>query len=142
MHIQFKTLMFYSMLEEQLQKRLRLKKSTISLPVAIETLGSLLGPRSESDLTIDLYFGSTLIANMDESGRRINFNLLNKSVISLSASIGASGSPLGPHPERDLATKLHSGSTPIVIKDESNHRISFRGLQEIDNITTRGDQGI
>jgi hypothetical protein len=79
---------------------------------------------------------------MDESDRRISFNILNNFVISLSAAIGASGSPLGPHPERDLATDLHSGSTPITIKDESNRRIRFRWLQEIYNITTRSDQGI
>jgi hypothetical protein len=39
-------------------------------------------------------------------------------VISLLATIGASDSPLGPYSERDLATYLYSGSTPIAIKDE------------------------
>jgi hypothetical protein len=63
---------------------------------------------------------------MDESNHRISFNRLNKSAISLSAAIGASGSTLGPRPEKDLATDLYSVSTPIDIKDESNHRISFR----------------
>jgi hypothetical protein len=63
-------------------------------------------------------------------------------VISLSAVIGASGSPLGPHLESDLATDLYSGSTPIAIKDESNRQISLRELQEIYNITIRGDQDI
>jgi hypothetical protein len=53
---------------------------------------------------------------MDESGRRISFNLLTKSVISLSTMIGASDSPLGPHPERDLATNLHYSSIPIATK--------------------------
>jgi hypothetical protein len=101
-----------------------------------------LGPHSESDLVTDLNSGSTPIAIMDESNHQVDFNCLNKSVISLSAVIGALSSPLGPRPERDLAIDLYSGSTPIVIKDESNHRISFRRLQEIYNITTRGDQGI
>jgi hypothetical protein len=32
----------------------------------------------------------------EKSNRRINFNSLNKSVISLSVMIGALGSPLGP----------------------------------------------
>jgi hypothetical protein len=63
---------------------------------------------------------------MDESDHRISFNLLTKSVISLSAVIEASGSPLGPCPERDLATDLYTDSTPIAIKDESNRRIRFR----------------
>jgi hypothetical protein len=53
---------------------------------------------------------------MDESGYQISFNSLNKSVISLSAVIGALGSPLGPHPESDLEIDLYSGSTPIAIK--------------------------
>jgi hypothetical protein len=79
---------------------------------------------------------------MDESDRRIIFNLLNKSAISLSAAIEASDSPLGPCLERDLTTDLYSGSTPIAIKDEFNHQIRFRRLQKIYNITTRGDQGI
>jgi hypothetical protein len=65
-----------------------------------------------------------------------------KYVTSLSAATGASGSPLGPNPERDLATYLYYGSTPIVIKDEFNHQIRFTRLQEIYNITIRGDQGI
>jgi hypothetical protein len=34
---------------------------------------------------------------MDESGHQINRNSLKKSVTSLSAMIGAFGSPLGPH---------------------------------------------
>jgi hypothetical protein len=42
----------------------------------------------------------------------MSFNNLIKSVISLSATIGALGSPLGPYPESDLATDLYSGSTP------------------------------
>jgi hypothetical protein len=68
---------------------------------------------------------------MGVSDYRININPLNKSVISLSAVIGASGSPLGLHSERDLATDLHSGSTPIAIEDGSNYRISFKQLQKI-----------
>jgi hypothetical protein len=102
-----------------------LKKSTTSLPAVIESLGSPLGPHPESDLATDLYSGSILIANMDEFDHQINFNLLTKSTISPSVAIGASGSPLESHPKRDLATDLHSGSTLIAIKDESNHCIRF-----------------
>jgi hypothetical protein len=142
MHIQFRTLMFHSMPEEQLQEYIHLKKFTTSLPTMIRALGSLLGPHPESDLFTDLYSGSTPIAIMDKFDRRISFNLLSKSVISLSAVIGASGFPLEPHPERDLATDLHFGSTLIAIKEESNRRIRYMQLQEIYNITTRGDQGI
>jgi hypothetical protein len=53
---------------------------------------------------------------MDMSDYQISFNSLNKSVISLSAVIGALGSPLGPHLESDLETDLYSVSTPIAIK--------------------------
>jgi hypothetical protein len=49
---------------------------------------------------------------MDKSSLRISFSLLNKSAISLSTTIGVSGSPLGPRPERDLATNLYFFSTP------------------------------
>jgi hypothetical protein len=94
----------------------RLKKSTTSLSAAIGVLGSPLGSHPESDLVTDLYSGSTPIANMDRSDYQINFNSLNKSVISLSAEIGALGSPLGPHPESDLETDLYYGSTRIAIK--------------------------
>jgi hypothetical protein len=142
MHIQFRTLIFHSSPKEQLQERLRLKKSATSLPVAIETLSSPLGTHPESDLPTDLYSGSTPISIMDESDRRISFNLITKCAISLLAVIGALCSPLEPRPERDLATDLYSGSTPIVIKDESNRRIRFIRLEEIYNITTRSDQGI
>jgi hypothetical protein len=142
MHIQFRTLTFYSKPEEQLQEHLRLKKSVTSLPMVIGALGSPLGPHPESDLATYLYSTSTPIANMNESDCRINLNLLTKSTISLSVAIGASRSPLRPRPERDLGTDLYSVSTPIAIKDESNHRIRFRRLQEIYNTTTRGDQGI
>jgi hypothetical protein len=93
-----------------------LKKSVTSLSAAIGALGSPLGPNLESDLETDLYSGSTLIANMDKSDCQISFNSINKSVISLSAAIGALGSSLGPHPESDLETSLYSGSTPIAIK--------------------------
>jgi hypothetical protein len=116
MSIQFKTLTFYSRPEEQLQERLRLKKFATSLSAVFGALGSPLGPHSESDLVTDLYSGCTPIANMDESDCQINFNSLNKSVISLSAVIEALGSPLGPHPESDLETDLYSASTPIAIK--------------------------
>jgi hypothetical protein len=115
-------------LEEKLQQHLRLKKSVTSLPTTIRALDSILGPHSKSDLPTDPYSVSTPIANMDESDCRINFNLLNKSVISLSVVIEASGSPLGLCPERDLATDLYSDSTPIAIKDEFNRWIRFRWL--------------
>jgi hypothetical protein len=82
-------------------------------------LDSPLGPHPENDLVTDLYSGSTPIANMDRSGCQISFNSLNKSVISLSAVIGALSSPLGPHPESDLETDLYSASTPIAIKTSS-----------------------
>jgi hypothetical protein len=59
MHIQFRTLTFHSMLEEQLQERLRLKKSVTSFLAAIEALCSSLGPHPESDLPTDLYSIST-----------------------------------------------------------------------------------
>jgi hypothetical protein len=115
MHIQFRILTFHSRPEEQLQEYLHLKKSTTSLSVTIGPLGSHLVPPPESDLAIDLYYGSTPIANMYESDHQISFNLLNKFVISLSGVIGASGSLLGPCPEKDLATNLYYGSTPIAI---------------------------
>jgi hypothetical protein len=92
-----------------------LKKSATSLSAIIRALGSPLGPHPESDLVTDLYSDSTPIPNMDRSGCQISFNRLNKSIISLSATIGALGSPLEPHPESDLETDLYSGSTPIVI---------------------------
>jgi hypothetical protein len=88
-----------------------LKKSATSLSAAIGALGSPLGPHLESDLVTDLYSVFTLIANMDRSGYQISFNSLNKFVISLSAAIGALGSPLGPNSESDLETDLYSGST-------------------------------
>jgi hypothetical protein len=119
-----------------------LTESAISLSSMIRALGSPLGPHPESDLPTDLYSGSTSIAIMDESDRRISFNLLTEFVISLSAVIRASDSPVGPRPERDLATYLYTGSTPIAIKDESNCRIRFRRLQKVYNITIRSDQGI
>jgi hypothetical protein len=93
-----------------------LKKSATSFSVTIEALGSPLGPHLESDLETDLYSGSTPIANMDRSDCQISFNSLNKFIISLSAAIGALGSPLGPHPESDLETDLYSSSTLIAIK--------------------------
>jgi hypothetical protein len=45
---------------------------------------------------------------MDESGRWIIFNLLNKSMISLSMMIRASGSSLGPHLKRDLVIYIYT----------------------------------
>jgi hypothetical protein len=116
-----------------------LTESVISLSVVIDALDSLLGPHPESDLPTDLYLGSIPVAIMDKSDCWMSFNLLTESVISLSAVIGALSSPLGSHPERDLATDLYSASTPIVIKDESNHRIRFRRLQKIYIITIRSD---
>jgi hypothetical protein len=99
---------------------------------------SPLGPYPECDLAIDLYSGSTPIANMDESGHRISFNSLKKFTISLSAVIGALGSPLGPHLESDLATDLYSVSTPIAIKTSpiaesvsDNFKKSITSLQEV-----------
>jgi hypothetical protein len=111
MHIQFRTLMFHSRLEEQLQQRLYLKKYVTSLSAVIRALGSPLEPHPKSDVATDLYSDYTLIAIIDESDRRISFNHLNKSAISLSATIEASDSLLGPRPERDLVTDLYSGST-------------------------------
>jgi hypothetical protein len=142
MCIQFIILTFYSRSEEQQKECLHLKKSATSLPAviaimdesdrqinfnslkksatslstAIGALGSPLRPHPESDLVTDLYSSSTPIANMDRSSCQINFNSLNKSVISLSAAIRALGSPLGPHPESDLETDLYSSSTLIAIK--------------------------
>jgi hypothetical protein len=65
-----------------------------------------------------------------------------KSASSLPTTIRALGSPLGLHPERDLAINLYSGSTPIARYDESNHRISFKQLQEFYNIAARCNQGM
>jgi hypothetical protein len=93
-----------------------LKKSMTSLSVAIGALDSLLEPHPESDLVTNLYSGFTPRANMNRSGCHISFNSLNKSIISLSAVIGALSSPLGPHPESDLETNLYYVATPIVIK--------------------------
>jgi hypothetical protein len=93
-----------------------LKKSATSLSVMIGALDSALVSHPKSDLETYLYSSSTLIANMDMLGCQISFNSLNKSVISLSAVIGALGSPLGPHPESDLEIDLYSVSTPIAIK--------------------------
>jgi hypothetical protein len=130
MSIQFRTLTFYTRPEEQLQKRLHLKKFTTSLPVTIGALGSSLGPHSKSDLATDLYSDSTPIANMDESDHWIIINSLKESVTSLSMAIGALGSPLVPYLESGLATYLYSGSTLIVIMDESGRQISFNSLKK------------
>jgi hypothetical protein len=93
-----------------------LKKSATSFSAVIGAMGSPLGPHPKSDLVTDLYSVSILMANMDRSDCQISFNSLNKSVISLSAMIGALSSPLGPHPESDLEAYLYSSSTPIAIK--------------------------
>jgi hypothetical protein len=93
-----------------------LKKSVTSLSAVIRALGSPLGPHPESDLVTNMCSVSTPIANMDKSDCQISFNSLNKSIISLSAAIGALDSPLGPHPESYLETYLYSSSTPIAIK--------------------------
>jgi hypothetical protein len=69
MNIQFRTLMFYGRSEEQLQERLCLNKSVISLPTVIGALVSTLGPHPESDSATDLYSASTPIAIMNESDR-------------------------------------------------------------------------
>jgi hypothetical protein len=130
MCIQFRTLTFHNCPEEQRQERLRLKKSVTSLPAVIEALGSPLGPHLESDLAIDLYSGSTPIANMDKSDHRFIINSFKESMISLAAAIGALGSPLGPHTESDPVIDLYSGSTPIAIIDESGHQISFNNLNK------------
>jgi hypothetical protein len=138
MSIQFRTLTFHSSPKEQIQERLRLKKSATSLPASIGALSSLLGFHPESDLEIDMYSGSIPIAIIVEFGRQISFNNLNKSSISLSAVIGALSSPLGPHPESDLETYLYSASTPIAIKTSpiigsvlSNFKKATTSLQEV-----------
>jgi hypothetical protein len=56
------------------------------------------------------------ISNIDMSGYHISFNSLNKSVISLSATIRALSSHLVPYPESDLETYLYSDSIPTAIK--------------------------
>jgi hypothetical protein len=104
MRIQFKILMFYSRSEEQQKECLHLKKYVISLPATIVI--------------------------MDESDRQINFNSLKKSTTSLSTTIGALGSPLGPHPESDLVTDLYSDSTLIANMDMFGCQISFNSLNK------------
>jgi hypothetical protein len=96
-----------------------LNKFMISLPAVIGASGSPLGPHPKSDIPTDLCTGFTLIAIVDKSDHRISFNRLNKFVISLPAVFESSGSPLEPHPERDLAMDLYFGSTPIAIKTSS-----------------------
>jgi hypothetical protein len=128
--LKFRTLTFYSRPEEQIQEHLCIKKSATSLSAAIGLLGSPLTPRPKKYLATDLYSSSTPIAIIDKSNHRISFNILKKFVTSLSAVIGALGSTLGPHPERDLATDLYSVSTPLVIIDEFDRQISFNGLKK------------
>jgi hypothetical protein len=55
---------------------------------------------------------------------------LKKSMISLSAAIGALCSPLWLHLKSDLVTDLYSGSTSIANMDESDLRISFSLLDK------------
>jgi hypothetical protein len=98
MSIQFRTLVFHSKSEEQIQEHLYLKKFMISLPVAIGAFDSPLRPYPESDLATDLYSTSTPIAIMDGSNRHISFNSFKEPMTSLSAVISALGSLLGPHP--------------------------------------------
>jgi hypothetical protein len=102
----------------------------ISLPAAIRTLASPLGPHPERDLATCLYSGSTPIAVTDESNHRISFNRLKKFMTSFLVTIRALCSPLGPHPERYLATDLYSDSTSIAITDETDRRISFNDLKK------------
>jgi hypothetical protein len=66
---------------------------------------------------------------MDEFDPWVDFNCLNKFVISLSGAIGALSSPLGPHLKSDLATDLYYVSTIIVNMNESD-RINFNRLNE------------
>jgi hypothetical protein len=90
-----------------------LNKFVISLSAVIGALGSLLGPHPESDLETNLYSGRIYPDSyQDESDRRISFNNLIKSTISLSATIDALGSLLWSHPKSDLAIDLYSVSTP------------------------------
>jgi hypothetical protein len=109
-----------------------------SLSATIGALCSPLGLHPKSDLATGLYSGSTPIAIIDESDHWIRFNGLKKFVTSLSVAIGASGSPLGPHPERDLDIDLYSDSTPIAIKTSlivgsisDNFKKSITSLQEV-----------
>jgi hypothetical protein len=70
------------------------------------------------------------IAIMDKSDCQINFNSLKKSVTSLSAAIGALGTPLGPHLESDIVTDLYPASTSIANMDRSGCQISFNSLNK------------
>jgi hypothetical protein len=110
----------------------------------IGALGSPFRPHPESDLVIDLYFGSIPIAIIDESNRRISFNRLNKFMMSLLVVIKALGSPSGSHPESDLATDLYPGSTPIANMDMFDHRISFNRLNKsaISLLAVTGHQAL
>jgi hypothetical protein len=96
----------------------------------IRALSSPLGPNLESDLATDLYSGSTLIANMDESDYRFIINRFKESVTLLSAMIGVLNSPLELHPKSDLDTYIYFGSTTIAIIDESDFQISFNRLKK------------
>jgi hypothetical protein len=138
MSIQFRSLTFYSKSEEQIQEHLRLMKSKTSLSAVIDALGSRLGPHPKRDLATDLYSVTTSIIIIDKFDHRISFNSLMKFVTSLSAAIRQLGSPLGPHPERDLATDLYSASTPIAIKTSAitgsvsdNFKKATTSLQEV-----------
>jgi hypothetical protein len=120
MSIQFKTLTFYSRLEEQLQECLRFKKSVNSLPATIAIINESDRQINFNSLKKSMTSLLAAIAIMDESDRQINFNSLKKSTTSLSAVIGALGFPLGPHPESDLVTDLYSASTLIANMDRSD----------------------
>jgi hypothetical protein len=67
---------------------------------------------------------------MEKSDRQINFNSLKKSATSLSAAIGALGSPLGPHLESDIVTDLYPNSTSIANMDRSGCQISFNSFNK------------
>jgi hypothetical protein len=70
------------------------------------------------------------IAITDESDRQINFNSLKKFMTSLSATIEALCSHLGPHPESDPVTYLYSDSTPIANMDKSGCQVGFNSLNK------------
>jgi hypothetical protein len=105
-----------------------LKKYATSLSSMIGALGSPLGSHPESDLVTDLYSSSISIANMDESGYQISFNSLNKSVISLSAVIGALGSPLGPPSRKRSRNRSILCLYPHCYQDKPICWISFNNL--------------
>jgi hypothetical protein len=104
MCIQFRIIIFYSRSEEQQTEYLHLKKYTTSLPAVIVII--------------------------DKSDRHINFNSLKKFATSLSTTIGALTSCLGPHPKSDLVTNLYSDSTLVANMDMFGGQISFNSLNK------------